>query len=109
MRRYGGSCMTEQWSPEMEYEERMAWRNQRWVENLNELSEIAQIGGNEALKAFPRLLGPRDSGDPKDALGWSILMLWLEATECYILGQFQACVLTSGAAAERSLKLEYEK
>ena len=36
-------------------------------------------------------------------------MLWLEATECYTLGQFQACILTCGATAERSLKLEYEK
>jgi hypothetical protein len=98
-----------QWSPEREYEERLAWRKNRQIENLKELAEIAHVGGSDTLKALPRLIGPRESDDPKDALRWSILMLWFEATECYIFGEFQACILTCGAAVERSLKLEYEQ
>jgi hypothetical protein len=99
----------QQWSPEREYEERLAWRKKRQIENLKELAEIAHVGGGDTLTDLPKLLGPRGSDDPKDALGWSIIMLWCEATECYIFGEFQSCILTCGAIVERSLKLEYEK
>lgn len=94
---------------EKEYESRFAWRKARQIFNLRELSEFAQSGGGEALKAFPQLGGPLSSDDPRDALRWSIVMLWCEAAECYIFGEFQSCVLTCGAVVERCLKLEYEQ
>ena len=54
-----------QWSPEREYEERLAWRKKRQIENLKELAEIAHVGGGDTLKALPRL-GPMSFGeDPK--------------------------------------------
>lgn len=96
-------------TPEQEYEERLAWRKNRQIANLKELAEIAHVGGADTLDAFPRLVGPRSSDDPKDALRWSIIMLWCEAAECYIFGEFQSCILTCGAIVERSLKLEYEQ
>jgi hypothetical protein len=34
-------------------------------------------------------------------------MLSHEATECYVFGEFQSCMLTCGAIVERILKLEY--
>ena len=77
--------------------------------NLQKLAEIAQTGGAEALKKLPKLVGAFSSDDPKDALGWSILMLWAEATECYVFGEFQSCILTCGAVVERCLKLEFER
>lgn len=93
---------------QQEYEERFAWRRDRQIANLKELSEIAHVGGGDTLKAFPRLVGQLASEDPKDALRWSIIFLWCEATECYIFGEFQSCILTCGAIVERSLKLEFE-
>jgi len=96
-------------SYEQEYESRFAWRKDRQIFNLTELSGIAGAAVAEPGKAFPTLLGRLVSDDPKDALRQSILLLWLEATECYIFGHFQACILTCGAAVERSLKLEYEE
>jgi hypothetical protein len=35
-------------------------------------------------------------------------MLWCEAAECYVFGEFQSCILTCGAIVERCLKLAYE-
>ena len=94
---------------EREYESRFAWRKSREIFNLHELSEFAQSGGSDALKILPGLIGPLYSEDPKDALRWSILMLWCEAAECYTFGEFQCCVLACGSVVERCLKLEYEK
>jgi hypothetical protein len=94
---------------EQEYEQRFESRKARQVDNLKELSEIAQSGGAEAIKAFPSLWNFDNSDDPKDALRYSILMLWCEAAECYIFGEFQSCILTCGAIVERCLKLQYEE
>lgn len=90
------------------YEERFAWRKARQVANLAELSRIAPSSDPDP-EVLPGLFGPLVSNDPKDALRHSILLLWLEAAECYIFGEFQACILTCGAVVERCLKLEYEK
>ena len=94
---------------EEEYDGRFTWRKNRQLFNLRELAEIAQTGGGEALKKLPKLVGAFSSDDPKDALGWSILMLWCEAAECYVFGEFQSCILTCGAVVERCLKLEFER
>jgi hypothetical protein len=94
---------------EEEYEGRFAWRKNRQLFNLKELAEIAQTGGAEALKKLPKLSAALSGDDPKDALGWSILMLWAEATECYVFGEFQSCILACGAVVERCLKLEFER
>jgi hypothetical protein len=95
-------------SIEKVYEGRFAWRKARQLYNFREISDFAQSGGGAALQAFPALRGSLSSDDPKDALRWSILMLWCEAAECYIFGEFQSCILTCGSVVERSLKLEYE-
>lgn len=101
--------LTEHKEPyEQEYESRFSWRKARQIYNLRELSEFAQSGGADALGAFPGLVGSLCSADPKDALRWSILRLWWEAAECYIFGEFEACILVCGSVVERSLKLEYE-
>lgn len=92
-----------------EYEERFSWRKARQVANLKELSEVAHSGGAPSLKAFPGLRGSGCSDDPKDALRWSIILLWCEATECFIFGEFQSSMLVCGAVAERCLKLKYEE
>ncbi len=92
-----------------EYEQRFAWRKERQIHNLQELAEIAQSGGADALKIFPELGDSIGSSRPHDALRWSIVMLWCEAAECYIFGEFQSCVLVCGAIVERCLKLEYSK
>jgi hypothetical protein len=99
---------TETETYEREYESRFAWRKTRQVANLKQLAEITHSNGADPLKAFPVLFTP-SSDDPKDALRWSILMLTYEATECYIFGDFQSCILTCGAVVERILKLEYEE
>ncbi len=93
---------------EKEYQERFEWRKNRQIENLKELSEIAQSGGAESLQVFSKIIGNRASDNPKDALRWSILYMWFEATECYVYGEFQASILVCGAVVERCLKLEYE-
>jgi len=93
---------------EQEYDERFEWRRARQIANLKELSEVAQSDGGSALKALPGLRGSGYSADPKDALRSSIIFLWCEATECFIFGEFQSCILTCGAIVERSLKLQYE-
>lgn len=94
---------------EQEYEGRFGWRKARHIDNLRELSEIAQSGGADAIKAFPSLWRFAHNEDPKNALRRSILDLWCEATECYIFGQFQSCILSCGAIVERCLKLQYEE
>ena len=91
---------------EDEYDSRFAWRRDRQLFNLKELAEIAQTGGGEAFEKLPKLVRAFSNDDPKDALGWSILMLWCEAAECYIFGEFQSCILACGAVVERCLKLE---
>jgi len=90
-----------------EFQERFEWRRDRWLHNLSELASQAQEGGSEAMRRLPGLRGQLATDQPNDALRWSILMLWLEAAECFILGQFQSAILTSGAVLERTLKLEY--
>ena len=92
-----------------EFEERFEWRKARQIENLKELSEMAQSGGGDSLKEFPGLKRSADNDGVKDALRWSITLLWCEVAECYIFGEFQSCILTCGAIVERCLKLEYEK
>ena len=94
---------------EEEYDSRFTWRRDRQLFNLKELAEIAQTGGAEAFKKLPKLAGTFSSDDPKGALGFSILMLWCEAAECYVFGEFQSCILTCGAVVERCLKLEFER
>lgn len=92
---------------EEEYNGRFEWRRNRNIYNLRELYQIA--GDWEFIKSLTVLFGHLVSDDPKDALKWSILNLWLEARECFVYGEFQACVLSCGAVVERCLKLEYEK
>ena len=92
---------------EQEFNGRFAWRKQRQIQNLKELAEFPNTSGASAMDDFPGLreMGKRDF---KDALKRSILYLWLEAVECYIFGDYQACILVCGATIERCLKLEYE-
>jgi hypothetical protein len=94
---------------EEEYVARFELKKARHIANLKELSEVAQSGGAGALKAFPGLRRPLSNDDFKDALRWSILLLWCEAAECFIFGEFQSCILTCGAVVERCLKLQYEE
>jgi len=58
---------------------------------------------------LPNLLLDIEPDSLISALRWSILTLWFESTSCYVLGQFQACILASGAVVERILKLEYQE
>ncbi len=97
-------------SYEQEYESRFAWRRARQLHNLEELGTFPESGGADPIKAFPRLLqaAPESLDSPQHALRWSILLLSHEATECFIYGEFQSCILTCGAVVERVLKLEYE-
>ena len=90
-----------------EFEGRFAWRKDQWVRNLQEITAHAHQGGPDIIRRLPGLRGQLYSDDPIEALRWSVLMLWLQATECYILGQFQSSILTAGAVLERILKLEY--
>jgi hypothetical protein len=90
-----------------EYLERFDWRRDQHISNIAELSRIAHSGGPEILNELPGLISSRDSKDPSDALRWSILILWLQAAESFIFGQFEPCILTCGAVVERCLKLEY--
>jgi hypothetical protein len=92
-----------------EFEERFDWRRNSHIQNLSDLSAIANPGGSHSLKSLPFLASSLSSDDPKDALRWSIMMLWLQASECYIFGQFEPCILTCGAVLERCLKLEYQE
>lgn len=91
-----------------EFDGRFLWRQGRWKENLAELQAIANWGGSDSIDDLPKLWG-FNHADPLYALQFSIMTLWLEASECYILGQFQACILTCGAVVERALKYEYQK
>jgi hypothetical protein len=91
---------------EKEYEGKFEWRKSRQIFNLKELAEITQSHGVNPISAFPSLFVP-SSDNPIGALKYSILMLSHEASECYVLGEFQSCILTCGAIIERVLKLEY--
>lgn len=89
------------------YESRLTWRRPRQIENYSEIIEATGLLAADPLKAFKVLFKP-SSEDHRDALRWSILMMTYEATECYVYGEFQACVLAAGAVVERVLKLEYQ-
>src|SRR5215204_2660276 len=91
-----------------EYEGRFAWRKERQVQNLIELAQIPESGKADPIKVLPHLIGSLASDDPKDALRFSLLNLIYEATECFIFGEFQSCIITCGAVVERVFKLEYE-
>jgi hypothetical protein len=91
---------------EKEYQSKFEWRKSRQIYNLKELAEITQSNGVQPISSFPRLFIP-SSDNPLDALRYSILMLSHEATECFVFGEFQSCILTCGAIVERILKLEY--
>ena len=82
------------------------WRKSRQIFNLKELAKITQSHGVNPISAFPSLFVP-SSDNPLGALKYSILLLSHEASECYVFGEFQSCVLTCGAIIERILKLEY--
>ncbi len=90
-----------------EYMESYGFREERNIYNLTELYKIS--GDMDFVMSLKGLFGSRASDDPKEALKWSTLYLWMEARECFVYGEFQACVLTCGAAIEHCLKLEYEK
>ena len=92
---------------EKEYHSRFDHRQRRHIENLAELTRIAHPGGPELLYHLPGLKAERVSSDSIDALKWSIIMLWLQGTECFIFGQFEPSILAIGAVMERVLKLEY--
>jgi hypothetical protein len=92
---------------EKEYSQRFDHRRDRNIFNLAQIADIAHQGGSATLKALPSLVTSLTSDEPADALRGSILMLWLQAVECYIFGQFEACILAAGAVVERCLKLEY--
>ncbi len=70
---------------EKEYSERFDWRRDRNIANLEKLGSIAHLSGSHVLHDFPELYSSRTSNNPIDALRWSILILWLQATECFIL------------------------
>jgi hypothetical protein len=93
---------------EREYDERFSWRRSRQIANLQEMLTATQLGVISPLEVFPKLRCQLVTDDPKDALAWSIVMLWMEATECYILGEFQSCILVCGAVVERCLNLQYQ-
>ncbi|MEP7287617.1 MAG: hypothetical protein ABI947_17830 [Chloroflexota bacterium] len=92
---------------EKEYEARFSWRISRQFENFKELAEFAHTGGGDTLNRFPKLRYKFED-TPEDALKHSIFLLWNEAVECYIFGEFQSCLMTCGAVVERCLKLEFE-
>jgi hypothetical protein len=64
---------------EKAHEGRFAWRTSRQIHNPRELAEIAQWGGADAIRALPKLPFPPVRDDPKEALRYSIQMLWFEA------------------------------
>jgi len=91
-----------------EYSERFEWRRDYYVSNLKKLAQLAHPGGAALLSKLPGLASSHASDDPTDAIRWSILLLWLQASECYVFGQFEPCILGCGAVLERCLKLEYQ-
>ncbi len=91
---------------EQEYENKFGWRKARQIYNLRDIANFTQLNGVHSIDSFPCLFTP--NGDsPRDALRYSILLLAYEATECYVFGEFQSCMLVCGALVERILKLEY--
>jgi len=94
---------------ERKYTEAFDHRRDSHIINLEKLASITNLSGLVELDDFPGLKKTLDRNTPISALNWSILMLWLEATECFVLEQFQSCILTCGAVLERCLKLEYDK
>lgn len=92
---------------ESDYDSRFNHRRKEQIEKLAELTKIAHPGGPEILEVLPKLFSSFGGAEIEDALRVSILMLYLQAAECYIFGQFEPCILTCGAILERCLKLEY--
>ena len=90
-----------------DFESRFDWRKERSINNFNELIRIEETGNLNYLEMYPGLIGSRSDDNPIDALKWSILMLNIEAIECFIFGEFQSCILTCGAVVERVFKLEF--
>jgi hypothetical protein len=90
------------------FENSFEWRLDRWKSNLAELFTITSDGSLDPFKSLPNLVSDLEPNNKLSALRWSILTLWLEAAHCYVLGQFQSCILTSGGVVERILKLEYQ-
>ena len=91
---------------EKEYSGIFERRKSRQIDNLRELAEITNSTGVHPISSFAGL-SVKDYESPLDALKFSILLLAHEATECYVLGEFQSCILSCGAIIERILKLEY--
>ena len=95
--------------PGTDFEARFESRKERWASNLEELYRELSPHVLDPFASLAGLVPKIDPGQPLYALRWSILTLWLEATHCYVLGQFQASILASGAVVERVLKLEYQE
>jgi hypothetical protein len=91
------------------FEANLEWRLERWRANLTELLDLTSADSLNPFESLPDLIPVLEAGSQVDALAWSILLLWLEAANSYVLGQFQASILSSGAVVERILKLEYMK
>ena len=93
---------------EAEYAAAFDGRRGRQVDNLGELASLPGAGSDPLsppfLDHFERSTRTRTV---EDALRRSIYFLFPEASQTYVLGFFQASLLTSGAVLERVLKLEY--
>ena len=94
---------------EKEYDSIFSWRSERYIHNFEELLNECKIEFAYPLKIFSNLIKTGESNACLKALAMNIIYLIYEANECYILGEFQSCILTCGAVVERVLKLEYEK
>lgn len=93
---------------EEEYANRFDWRRERQVTNLRDLASLPGSGSDPLnppfLSYFEHFMLARTI---EDALRKSICFLFPEASQTFVLGFFQASLLTSGAVLERILKLEY--
>ena len=92
-----------------DFETSLEWRIDRWKDNLADLYEATSPNALDPFNALPNLVLDLKPDSSISALRWSILTLWLESAYCYVLGQFQACILASGAGVERILKLEFQE
>lgn len=93
---------------EQEFDGKFLWRRERQIANLRELADITNARHVDGIDRLPNLSRGFAADDPKAALSMSIVYLWGEAVECFILGEFQACILACGAVVERCLKLAYQ-
>ena len=93
---------------EQEYAGRFDWRRDSQVANLRELASLPGSGGEPLDPPFMSYFEYFMLVESiEDALRKSIYFLFPEASQTYVLGFFQASLLTSGAVLERVLKLEY--